>query len=735
MSIRPGRRQSLYSRALLFTLVGCGCLLGAILVQSWIMVNGTVDRLLQERISLAKSTASYVEQHINYQLEQLSRAAAETLSSSPMDLREVRKSIGALYTGTVFEEGAFVLWRDGRPLASVPEDDLLEELPPEPIAALVAQSRNSGRIAASSLTHLGKTKRPVLIFLQPIQKNSGPILGYIGGLLHPASNNLLAPFTPGGSGTRSILQLVDSTGTVVSSTSPALLFDPTDHDSMLKRAIQERREIKGRCHSCHDSAGGAPASRESEVLAFAPLRHLPFGMAIRQPEHEALGPAFALQSRLIWLGVAFVVLFVGFTALSVHSVVSPVKRLTHAVRVVENMNSELRLPSFGHDEIGELANALERWRNRVIESVATLELRERDIHNQFVATTRHLKALQEIGNLGSEKQNLQDFLNDALAAMLKFFGFQKGKLTLTHGERHFVATNRSPEEDGQSVDAAAELKFGEMGVSCSLDSPIDRSHDLPANRIESLLHQILVSAAHRLLHERDAERHKQSREFLQGVLRAQEEERRRIARELHDTLAQDLAAHRFEIERMIKHSPAGPESELLKPQLAALEIRAHEMLITLRRLLLDLRPSVLDTMGFLPALQWYLERLEREHGIRGRVSAESDGLHLSPESEMNLFRIFQEALNNVVQHSQAQHVFVTINQADNMVEMVIEDDGRGFDLASLKTRPTPSGTDERGLGLLGITERSELLGGQMQVQSTPGEGTNISVRIPAGEIS
>ena len=157
------------------------------------------------------------------------------------------------------------------------------------------------------------------------------------------------------------------------------------------------------------------------------------------------------------------------------------------------------------------------------------------------------------------------------------------------------------------------------------------------------------------------------------------------------------------------------------------------MLVGLRQMLLDLRPSVLDTMGFLPALQWHLERLQKEHGIRGTLSVEkggeSDTLRIAPETEVALFRIFQEGLQNILQHAKAKNVLVTVEQNATDLMMSVEDDGRGFNPASLETK-TSAHRQGHGLGLLGMKERTSLLGGTLSIQSKPGEGTNFMVTIP-----
>jgi signal transduction histidine kinase len=262
-------------------------------------------------------------------------------------------------------------------------------------------------------------------------------------------------------------------------------------------------------------------------------------------------------------------------------------------------------------------------------------------------------------------------------------------------------------------------------IECVLGAGALGGVSVEKRHIQSFLSHVAMAAANRLLHEQEILRGQQSREFVGRLLKAQEEERLRIARELHDTLAQELAAHKLELERISK-APGLREED--RAVIVALEAQAYAMLTTLRRLLVDLRPSVLDTMGFLPALQWYLEKLQQESQIKGRLSVEGDEIKLSHSLEITLFRIFQECLRNIQVHSGAEHVIATVTYGERDLEITIEDDGKGFNVEEV-TRGTVR-PDGHGLGLLGMIERAKLLGGRIVFESAPEEGTTITVSIP-----
>jgi signal transduction histidine kinase len=265
-------------------------------------------------------------------------------------------------------------------------------------------------------------------------------------------------------------------------------------------------------------------------------------------------------------------------------------------------------------------------------------------------------------------------------------------------------------------------------VTCLLVDEKRREYGQFHHRLQSLLHQIVTSVGNQLLVQEKSRRHKQGKELLQRVLKGQEEERRRVSRELHDTLAQDLAAHRLHIERLNSDRYLDNKQEM-KKSLNELENNASRMLLSLREIMFDLRPSILEEMGFLPAIQWYLERLETKNSIDGILKIKGSEQPTSYLVQITLFRIFQEALQNIVGHAEASMVNVTVEYSDkNYVNMKIKDDGKGFDLFELENdRKSPR---DRGLGILGMKERSELINAMIDITSEIEQGTTISIKCP-----
>jgi signal transduction histidine kinase len=212
--------------------------------------------------------------------------------------------------------------------------------------------------------------------------------------------------------------------------------------------------------------------------------------------------------------------------------------------------------------------------------------------------------------------------------------------------------------------------------------------------------------------------------LLRKVIGAQEEERKRIARELHDQTCQALAALGMRCQAAL----ASRAAEAWRDALTEARTLAQRTLDDVHQVIFDLRPSVLDDLGLFAAIRWVADRHLAAHGIAVRCELDGPDDRLPPETETALFRAVQEAVLNVARHARAQNVLIQATRRDGVVEIEIEDDGRGFDASAL-AGAEPSG---RGLGLLGIRERLDVLGGTAHIESAPGRGVRIVLRAPAG---
>jgi signal transduction histidine kinase len=211
--------------------------------------------------------------------------------------------------------------------------------------------------------------------------------------------------------------------------------------------------------------------------------------------------------------------------------------------------------------------------------------------------------------------------------------------------------------------------------------------------------------------------------YVWRITEAQEDERKRIARELHDDTAQRLIALSRHLDALADSEEGLSEAGI--ERLERLQQGIEQALQEVRRLTRDLRPSVLDDLGLLPALEGLLANLEKD-GVATELGVSGDSRRLPSDVELALFRIVQEALNNIKRHARASSVEIDVTFSDSRVQVVVCDDGRGCELLPSTSDYAMAGK----FGLLGIEERAQLLHGHFQVQSGKGEGTTVGVDVP-----
>src|SRR5438552_5149802 len=208
------------------------------------------------------------------------------------------------------------------------------------------------------------------------------------------------------------------------------------------------------------------------------------------------------------------------------------------------------------------------------------------------------------------------------------------------------------------------------------------------------------------------------------ILNAMEEERKRIARELHDETSQVLTSLLISLA-ILEESIT---TDVARSRIADTRKLAHQTLRAIRNLSIDLRPSALDDLGLLPALRWYVKEYQQKFAISIDLQVIGFKERLTAEMETALYRIIQESLTNVARHAQAQKVSVVMKEDEQTVYATISDDGIGFEADPLQKTPGPG--QEHGWGLVGMHERARLLDGSLTITSHPGSGTTVHVQIP-----
>ena len=261
---------------------------------------------------------------------------------------------------------------------------------------------------------------------------------------------------------------------------------------------------------------------------------------------------------------------------------------------------------------------------------------------------------------------------------------------------------------------AERRTWQQVGLTLMASLAVALIFSVYAGRLESQLVTQLQT------NERNA---RQLQQLSTRLIGAQEEERRHVARELHDEVGQALTAVQVELslaQRRLKNS--GQPNDLLTDA----ETITHGALQTVRDISQLLHPALLDDLGLAAAVEWQARSFESRHGIRVDVQHEGLNKRLPRAVEVATYRIIQEALTNVAKHSRATSCQIRLRRDGDDVEVSVVDDGRGFDPAAV------DGTT-RGLGLIGMRERVALLDGQVAVESTTGAGTRLKIRLPVND--
>jgi two-component system sensor histidine kinase DegS len=217
--------------------------------------------------------------------------------------------------------------------------------------------------------------------------------------------------------------------------------------------------------------------------------------------------------------------------------------------------------------------------------------------------------------------------------------------------------------------------------------------------------------------------HGQLRDLTHRVISAHEEERKEISRELHDDIVQGLIGINIDLSALSKEVPS--EVRPMKAKIARIQQMVEDSVKSLHRFARELRPAVLDDLGLIPALQAYGKHLAARKKIELQMTAFAGIEALSGVKLLTLFRVAQEALTNVARHAHATKVSLRITKISDLIQMEISDNGKSFDVGSVFRARNP----ER-LGLVGMKERIEMVGGNLTISSAPGKGTTVLVEIP-----
>lgn len=239
-----------------------------------------------------------------------------------------------------------------------------------------------------------------------------------------------------------------------------------------------------------------------------------------------------------------------------------------------------------------------------------------------------------------------------------------------------------------------------------------------------IIHRRAVEEELRRSEQESRHMQEQLRMLSRRVLTVQEEERKRISRELHDEITQTLIGINVQLETLSREADVNPKE--LQKKIARTQKLVEKSVNIAHRFAQELRPTVLDDLGLIPALHAFMKNFMKETGIRVTLTAFSGVEKLSSEKRTALYRVAQEALTNVARHARANRAEVSIRKLQDIVHMQIKDNGQSFD-ADLISNTRNHG----GLGLIGMRERVEMVGGTFSIESSPDNGTTIHAKIPS----
>lgn len=353
--------------------------------------------------------------------------------------------------------------------------------------------------------------------------------------------------------------------------------------------------------------------------------------------------------------------------------------------------------------------------------------------------TGGLRMARQIGRravaMGLDTLDLAGIHEHALLAILKPVSSSVARDRIIRRARSFFAESITPMEETHRAAREIAVNLGRLNHDLSrrtvdlAASNRDLRREITLRRTAERTLRQSEQRACRLLEQSKRMQH-ELRLLSRRVLSVQEEERKRISRELHDVIAQMLTGINVRLATLKIDAAASTRG--LGRKISRTQRMVEKSVDVVHRFARELRPAILDDLGLIPALHSFLKRFIKETGIRASLTAFAGVEKLSAAKRTVLYRVAQEALTNVARHARAGRVDVNIRLLRNAVHMQVKDDGRSFDADR-----TMRAKANRSMGLLGMRERVEMVGGSFNVVSSPGKGTSIETRVPfrnGGEI-
>ena len=784
-------------RAKMSALVTIG-LLGLIAIFGFIAISNVrqaTQQLLSEHMLRARILSESLDSNLSHV------AGVLTILSSQIDMHAPQANL---------EEWKAIFEKDFNPVQGVylldPRNRLLASTATEPgidwDSVPLSQQLDS---ATTRIISTDGLPRPFAIVAVPvIHPEKDQLQGFLAAVLDLSNPDI---FISSGSldleqgGT---LQVLDGQGQVLVSTHPDRMLTESTLERITEQLFTEDTPMFEACLGCSTNE-----LESGTIIAFSSLSQAPWGVVIWHESQDLFAPVRMIALQTAVLGLLAILGALGLVMLTTRSVIAPVQTLTDATQKIgeiqfdtpglKSVECELsttlvRKSHRRRDEIGALTNSFITMCTRLQQSIEEIQSWNRELDERVQARTQQLSILNAVALTVNQSLNLEDILNRALDEVLQLTGIDVIAIFLqdsTRGQLELKAYRGLSKKAARLAyqvgmldgSCGGVLELGRTIVVPDISSYRGRgARSLQHENISSLVHVPLMTkgwalgsmcvGTHKNVHFSDEEQRLleaignqiaiavenarlyadvQRKERVRGelfkkALAAQEDERKRIARELHDEVSQSLTALLYDAEGGLELN----QLPAIKNRLVSICDLTQHTLNNIHKLMFDLRPSMLDQLGLIPALRWLAETRLEPKGIRVNVStnthpdllgSESDPHRLSPEIETALYRVVQEAINNIARHAAARNVDIGLFLNGEFASVNISDDGIGFDLTELGMEATKDiGSEDfqfsentRGLGLLGMQERIELLGGDLEIDTAPGSGTQIHIRLPIQE--
>jgi signal transduction histidine kinase len=773
------RSASLRTHLMVLLIFTIGIILIAIIFTSIQAINDTTREALQEREVIVQLMASNLDAQLQHAVHMLHSALnSELMDMDDGSIEPEKILLKSVYDHAIIFKRINLVDIYGNVIWVEPYEDYMEgiNIAQPPYNFPLPQDGKPKFVTSIGL----RSQKPGTAIILPIMSPGGGTSGYLYGWLDfsdPRAASLLFTYEPG---TQGYSELIDNRGMVLFSTEQGREGQTSVHENMIAGLVSDQRVSVGTCDSCHSFPDD---SQQDYVMAFAPLTTVPWGVVMYQPEVEVFTNTYALAARLGGLALVVLIVSAGAVLFTTNGIVRPIREISRSCERIAAGDYSEPVQASGFAETNTLANSFEQMRTALIEYRSQTEAARANLENKvaertaelvqyrdyLVRANRNLNELNGMAALLIHSLDLSETLTMAIDRILKILQAEAGGIYLLDEQESalvLVAHKGLPQaalpaisllacQDRAGIRPFTTKEFDES--SCHAACKGHLSQGLPGfelvyvplrakeafagslfvgsehleqftdeqmTLLDAIGWQIAMAVRNARLYQAVQLKEKEQAAILHLAIGAQEEERKRVARELHDETSQALAAMLLGLDTLevaLKNRP----DEAAAMQASIKEI-ARQMLEDIRRITTDLRPSLLDDMGLIPAISWYGDQRLKPLGIS--LELEKDGIdgRLPVDMEVALFRIVQEAFTNVIRHAHASRVELQFEHREHDLIVRVSDDGCGFETHSRQSKDI----SRRRLGLHGMRERAEILGGHFTLQSAPGEGTQITVCIP-----